>query len=203
MPATLQAPSPARGIDAGIAIRKKKRSLHLQKKIPLETQDPLLEGPTGVETVSDGELIGRYRDQRLPDDFAEIVRRHSGRLLGYLARCVGDVSMAEDVLQDTFLQVHAKCDLYQDGWPARPWLYSIAAHRAVDAMRRSRRLPSIRLDATITSREPGSLAGNMEGGSARETRAEGTLRTPRTMRGQPAGVVQSGRHLGLLRRSTL
>jgi RNA polymerase sigma-70 factor (ECF subfamily) len=97
--------------------------------------------------VSDEELLARYRDARRPDDFAELFRRYAAQLSRYLARYLDDAAMADDVLQDTFLLVHTKCHLYQNGWPARPWLYSVAVHRAVDAQRRARRLPGLRIDA--------------------------------------------------------
>lgn len=90
---------------------------------------------------SDEELLGHYRDTRRPEIFAEIFRRHSNDLGRYLSRYLGDPVLAEDVLQDTFLQFHTRCDLYQDGWPARAWLHTLAAHRAIDALRRARRLP--------------------------------------------------------------
>jgi RNA polymerase sigma-70 factor (ECF subfamily) len=75
---------------------------------------------------SDEELLGRYRDTRRPEDFTELVRRFSGELGLYLTRYLGDSVLAEDVLQETFLRVHARCGLYQDGLPARSWLYAVA-----------------------------------------------------------------------------
>lgn len=96
--------------------------------------------------LSDEDLLSRYRDARRPEDFTELYRRYSAELGRYLGRYLGDRAMAEDVLQDAFLQVHAKCGLYQDGWAAKPWLYAVAMHRAVDALRRARRLPAIRID---------------------------------------------------------
>jgi RNA polymerase sigma-70 factor (ECF subfamily) len=117
-------------------------------------------GPTATESfepTSDEDLLRRYRDARRPEDFAELFRRYSGELSRYLARYLGDAALAEDVLQDTFLLVHAKCGLYQDGWPSRPWLYAVALHRAVDALRRFRRLPRLRLDPPHAADEPGSL----------------------------------------------
>jgi RNA polymerase sigma-70 factor (ECF subfamily) len=102
---------------------------------------------------SDEKLLSHYRDTRLPDDFAELHRRYSGELRRYLTRYLGDATFADDVLQDTFLRVHAKCRLYRDGWPVRPWLYAVASHRAVDALR-SRGLPMVRLDPPRADDEP-------------------------------------------------
>ncbi|WP_254053942.1 RNA polymerase sigma factor [Singulisphaera sp. GP187] len=105
--------------------------------------------------------MGRYRDARRSEDFTALVVRYSDELSRYLARYLGDLALAEDVLQDTFLRVHRKCDLYRDGLPARPWLYAIAIHCAVDALRRSRKLPTIRIDgpcaAAVEEVDPGSL----------------------------------------------
>jgi RNA polymerase sigma-70 factor (ECF subfamily) len=104
-------------------------------------------GESDAPPPSDEALLGRYRDLRRHEDFAELVQRHSAGLGRYLCRYLGDAALAEDVLQDTFLQVHSKCTLYRDDWPARSWLYSVATHRAVDAVRRFRRLPAVRLES--------------------------------------------------------
>lgn len=98
-------------------------------------------------TLSDEALLGRYRDDRRPEDFHELVGRYSGPLGRYLTRYLADPVMAEDVLQDTFLHVHSKCGQYGDGWRVRPWLYAIANHRAIDALRRSSRHARIQLES--------------------------------------------------------
>jgi RNA polymerase sigma-70 factor (ECF subfamily) len=92
-------------------------------------------------------LLGRYRDERRPDDFTELHRRYARELSNYLARYLGDATLAEDALQEVFLNVHTKCGLYQDSWPVRPWLYAIAIHKAVDKLRRARRHMALSLDS--------------------------------------------------------
>lgn len=111
---------------------------------------PVNETTGDRDALADELLLARYRDSGEPRDFAEIFRRYSVRLERYLRRFLGDAALAEDVLQETFLLVHSKCGLYQDGWPARPWLYAIASRRAVDALRRSRR-PAVSLDQPVAS----------------------------------------------------
>lgn len=54
--------------------------------------------------------------------------------------------MAEDVFQNTFLKVFEKLDQYEAGRPVRPWLYTIATHQAVDALRRVNRRGAVSLD---------------------------------------------------------
>lgn len=104
---------------------------------------------------TDEDLLGRYRDTRQAKVFDELVRRYAGELHRYLARY-----LANDVLQNTFLQVQAKCRLYQDGRPARPRLYAIATHQAVDALRRAGRRAAVSLDQRAgvgEEVEPGAL----------------------------------------------
>lgn len=110
-----------------------------------------------LESWSDEDLLGRYREDREPESLAELLRRHSGELYRYLARYLGDATLAEDVLQDVILLVHAKCSLYRDGWPARPWLYAVARHRAIDVLRLARRRPALRLDSPHMGDDPGPL----------------------------------------------
>jgi len=88
-------------------------------------------------SLSDEELLGRYRDQRRRNDFAELIGRHSVGLARYLARQVGDASLAEVILEETFLLIDTRCGLYRDCWPARTWIYAVAFHRAVEVRRRT------------------------------------------------------------------
>jgi RNA polymerase sigma-70 factor, ECF subfamily len=67
-------------------------------------------------------------------------------LYGYLRRYLGDASLAEDVFQNTFLQLYTKIDTYETGRPVRPWLYTIATHQAIDALRRTNRHQAVSLD---------------------------------------------------------
>ncbi len=155
--ATLRAPAPSVRLRGGSERRPSGRPTVSRREETPRTDRPSPAATTSFEPTSDEDLLGRYRDARRPGDFAELLRRYSGELSRYLARYLGDAALAEDVLQDTFLLVHAKCNLYQDGWPARPWLYAVALHRAVDALRRAKRLPRLRLDPTHAADEPGSL----------------------------------------------
>src|SRR6478609_5781185 len=116
------------------------------------TSDPLSQ-------VSDEDLLSRYRDEARTDDFNELVRRYERELYRYLARYLGDASLADDVFQNTFLQVHLKRGLYENGRPVRPWLYSIATHQAVDTLRKIGRHPTVSLDqrAKTGESEPSAL----------------------------------------------
>lgn len=66
------------------------------------------------------------------------------------------IPLADDVFQNTFLQVHVKRGLYEDGRPVRPWLYSIATHQAVNALRKIGRHPTVSLDRRVDSGRSGN-----------------------------------------------
>jgi RNA polymerase sigma-70 factor (ECF subfamily) len=94
---------------------------------------------------SDEQLLAFYRKGKR-EAFGVLVRRYEGELYGYLRRYLGDGDLAEDVFQNTFLQVFTKIDQYEAGRPVRPWLYTIATHQAIDALRRQNRHQAVSLD---------------------------------------------------------
>jgi len=114
---------------------------------------------------SDEELMARFRAGETPA-FAALVRRYERELYGYLRRYVGDGSLAEDVFQNTFLQLYVKSGQYEIGRRVRPWLYTIATHQAVDALRRNGRHQAVSLELareTTADGEADNLAAGLEG----------------------------------------
>ncbi|MCS7021929.1 MAG: sigma-70 family RNA polymerase sigma factor [Gemmataceae bacterium] len=89
-------------------------------------------------TASDEELLLRVQQgEHAALDL--LVRRYERELYGYLCRYLNDEELAEDVFQNTFLQVFLKIEQYEAGRAARPWLYAIATNQAIDALRRQQR----------------------------------------------------------------
>jgi RNA polymerase sigma-70 factor (ECF subfamily) len=105
--------------------------------------------------------MSRYRDTGLEAVYTELVHRYERELYRYLARYLGNPTLAEDVFQNTFLQIHLKRGLYEDGRPFRPWLYAIATHQAVDALRKAGRHPTVSLDQRVTPTQHESEAGSL------------------------------------------
>ena len=93
---------------------------------------------------TDEELLALFR-QGTHEAFGAMVRRYEGELFGYLRRYLGDRDLADDVFQNTFLQLYTKIDQYEPGRPVKPWLYAIATHQAIDALRRQGRHQTVRL----------------------------------------------------------
>src|SRR5712692_6353922 len=98
-----------------------------------------------LDNCSDEDLLAQFRRGR-SEAFGVLVRRYERELFGYLRRYLGDASLAEDVFQNTFLQVYVKSGQYEAGRPVRPWLYTIATNQAIDALRRNSRHQAVSLD---------------------------------------------------------
>ena len=70
--------------------------------------------------LSDEALLSRYRDLGRTEDFEALMHRYQNELYRYLTRYLGDRTLSEDVFQNTFLQIHLKRGLYEEGRPVRP-----------------------------------------------------------------------------------
>jgi RNA polymerase sigma-70 factor (ECF subfamily) len=104
-----------------------------------------VEPPDPLTERSDEELLSRFCGGQT-EAFGVLVRRYERELYGYLRRYLGDGSLAEDVFQNTFLQLYLKSGQYEAGRPVRPWLYTIATHQAIDALRRNGRHQAVSLE---------------------------------------------------------
>jgi RNA polymerase sigma-70 factor (ECF subfamily) len=73
-------------------------------------------------------------------DFERLHREESGRILATLIRLVGDFDLAEEMLQEAYATALQKWPA--EGMPTNPraWLISTARHKAIDRIRRDRRL---------------------------------------------------------------
>jgi len=100
-----------------------------------------------LRQVSDEQLLGLFRqgDQQA---FAQLVKRYEKELYNFLAKFTGRPTLAEDIFQEAFLQVHISAADFDTARSFRPWLYTIASNKARDAMRRNARRPAVNLTAS-------------------------------------------------------
>ena len=68
----------------------------------------------------------------------ELFAQHSTEIHTYLSRMVRDPELAADLTQDTFVRAYRSLDTLEDPEKARPWLFRIAHHLALDELRRRR-----------------------------------------------------------------
>ncbi|MGH2272319.1 RNA polymerase sigma factor [Anaerohalosphaeraceae bacterium U12dextr] len=93
---------------------------------------------TGLDKTSDSELLERYRKGE-EAAFREIVSRYKNSLYAFLRRFISQQDVVEDVFQETFLQLYSSRDSFDLDRPLRPWLFTIAANKAKDALRKIQR----------------------------------------------------------------
>jgi predicted RNA polymerase sigma factor len=83
-------------------------------------------------------------------DHSGLFRREAGRLVSLLTRILGteNLELAEDVVQDTLFQAMETWKV--SGWPDNPggWLFRVAKHKAIDALRRQKRFTATGWDET-------------------------------------------------------
>jgi RNA polymerase sigma-70 factor (ECF subfamily) len=70
--------------------------------------------------------------------FAELYDAIAPRLLGFLRRATRDNIAAEDLMQQTFLQMHQARGSFIPGAPVVPWALAIAKRLMIDSARRRR-----------------------------------------------------------------
>jgi RNA polymerase sigma-70 factor, ECF subfamily len=103
----------------------------------------------GAPQRTDEQLLAAYR-QGDRASFSELVSRYQRELYHFLVRFLGNRAAAEDVFQETFLQVHQSADQFDPERRFRPWLFTIAANKARDLIRSQARRPTNPLQASIS-----------------------------------------------------
>lgn len=107
------------------------------------------------ESQSDEQVFEAFRAEK-QGAYRELIERHHDDLLRFLTRMVGDRASAEDIFQETFLQVHISAATFDTSRRFRPWLFTIAANKARDMLRKKNRRKTVELSAPIRKSEPGA-----------------------------------------------
>jgi RNA polymerase sigma-70 factor (ECF subfamily) len=101
--------------------------------------------------------VSRRTDEQLladhisgdPGAFRLIVKRHSRELYDFVFRFTRSSAAADDVVQESFLQVHVSADRFDPSRRFKPWLFTIGANKARDWLRTRSRQREVALDAKI------------------------------------------------------
>lgn len=113
---------------------------------------PAVEDPNiNPTTLTDEELFDRYRrgEREL---LRVLVDRHEAELMRFLYRLLGDRQAAEDVFQEAFLQAHLSAGTFDASRRFRPWLFTIAANKGRDHLRKKGRRVMHELSAPVGGR---------------------------------------------------
>jgi RNA polymerase sigma-70 factor, ECF subfamily len=131
------------------------------------------ESASNGDGLTDEALMARYAKTGDDADFSILISRYEAEIYRYLVRYLGNKSLAEDVFQDTFLQIHQKRHMYEPGRAVKPWIYSIANHQAIDTLRRVGRHPTKSLSASANDEDGESMRNSLE--MLLESAADGPL----------------------------
>ena len=120
--------------------------------------------PTRSTTeLTDEQILLEYRSSGDQGLFSVLVQRYERELYSYLRRYLGNAEHAEDAFQATFLQLHLKCDQFEEGRRLRPWLYMIATNKAIDLQRRNKRHQIVSLNGSQAGEDTGQLMDMLMG----------------------------------------
>lgn len=100
------------------------------------------------------------------DAFAELVRRHEGRVRGVLTRLLVDRRDVEEAAQDVFVQAWRNLERFRGHAALFTWLYRIAVNEALMRQRR-KRLVLTALDDAADTTTGSSTESAAEGGELR------------------------------------
>jgi RNA polymerase sigma-70 factor (ECF subfamily) len=99
------------------------------------------------------DAMDRYADGD-SEAFSEVYDELAPRLYGYLLRSTRNSATAEDLLQQTLLQMHRARGTYRRGADVFPWAFAIAKRLFIDGERRKRRHEQLPDDYHEESLEP-------------------------------------------------
>ncbi|MHC4545750.1 MAG: RNA polymerase sigma factor [Planctomycetota bacterium] len=101
---------------------------------------------------TDAELLAQFAEGD-EDAFRELVNRYKNGLYAFLRQFLNHQDMVEDTFQETFLQLFTSRDSFDTSRPLRPWLFTIAANKAKDALRKRQRTAAIPIGTIAESQE--------------------------------------------------
>jgi RNA polymerase sigma-70 factor (ECF subfamily) len=83
------------------------------------------------------------------DGFAALVRMHQARVFGIALRMLMDRSLAQDLAQEVFLQLHHSIGSIESHTHLVFWLRQVTARRAIDRVRLERRGVIVALEESL------------------------------------------------------
>ncbi len=87
------------------------------------------------------------------DAFAQLVEAHQHRVIGAVAKMLGDATDAEDIAQQVFVRVWRSAPRYEPTAKFTTWLFTIMRNLVCNELRRRKRHPARSLDAPLDDSE--------------------------------------------------
>ncbi|HVK62364.1 MAG TPA: sigma-70 family RNA polymerase sigma factor [Bdellovibrionales bacterium] len=103
--------------------------------------------------------------------FSELVQRHQRTLLRTILRLTREQSIAEDVVQESFIKAYQKIDLFEGRSSFKSWLFQIALNTARNRFR-ERTQDLINIEDTFLGVDPGAENGLVQADIKHKIREE-------------------------------
>ncbi len=114
----------------------------------------------------DNSIVARIR-RRDQDAWSELINNYEGRLLAFVESRLRNRSAAEDIVQEAFIGFATSLPNYDESRSLEGYLFSIAAHKLTDYLRREGRRPTIPLaPSSSPSGSSWDLPGSARGPSS-------------------------------------
>lgn len=98
-----------------------------------------------LSNASDQELVAQAREGS-EEAYRELHRRYRGPVYNLILRMVGERDLADELTQDTFVNMFIGLGTYRPEFKFSPWILKIAKNATVNHVKRGRRFKRKRLD---------------------------------------------------------
>jgi RNA polymerase sigma-70 factor (ECF subfamily) len=122
-------------------------------------------------SVSDEELVTQVRGGA-SEAFAALVGRHAPAIYRLALRMTASRADAEEVVQETFLQVHRKLASYRGDAPFARWVHAVGTNAALMTLRAHRRDPVVLLPEQLPPFDEGGTLARLDLDYSVASRAE-------------------------------
>ncbi len=89
-----------------------------------------------------------------PGTFADRIQENQSMVFSIAYHSLRDYSLAEELAQDVFLELHKRFETFQSRSHVRNWLRKVAANRCIDQSRRRKLRPQLGLDDVLEPASP-------------------------------------------------
>jgi RNA polymerase sigma-70 factor (ECF subfamily) len=116
--------------------------------------------PAMPDTLHPDVLLVQQIRTGKPEAWNALIGQYEGRLLSFVQSRLRQRAASEDVVQETFIGFLTSLPNYDTRRPLESYLFSIAAHKLTDYLRREGRRPALPLSSTAKSGGEWDLPGS-------------------------------------------
>lgn len=117
----------------------------------------------GTRDPDDSAIVDAFKAGRKDAAFELLVKVYGDKVFRFIRGLVRDPDLAQDVMQDTLFTVYRDLPTLKESAKLASWTYTLARHRAFDALRRHKRHQGPIADHDVGElRDAGALAAAID-----------------------------------------